>query len=125
MFFREDHYFAASSSAANSSNPYSYMDDRIPEDSLVLSENLMFLGYRSISNDDNGRKPNISKEDEAIVDVGRVPNHEDVEHRMDLTDDLLHMVLMHVFSEFFVFYSFISEMLLTKKNLVGFFFLGS
>ncbi|CAA7401265.1 unnamed protein product [Spirodela intermedia] len=88
----EHHYFPASSSAANSSNQYSYMDDNIPEDSLVLSENLMLLGYRSISSDDNGRKPNISNEDEAIVDVGEAPNHEDIEHRMDLTDDLLHMV---------------------------------
>ena len=79
----EDRYPAASSSTAT----LSYMDGNIPEE----PGSLMLLSYDSIDNMPM-RKPDVSDWETVMLD-SQASNHEDGGHRMDLTEDLLHMVI--------------------------------
>ncbi|MQM11751.1 hypothetical protein Taro_044661 [Colocasia esculenta] len=87
--YEEEHYYAGSYSAADSSSGHGF-NDNILDGSLVPSENLMFLGYSLMSDNDGSGKART--EEETDGDGSRAFNTDDVELRMDLTEDLLHMV---------------------------------
>ena len=78
----EDRYHAASSSTAT----LSYMDENILEE----PRSLVLLNYDLIDSMPM-KKPDVH-DWEAVMLNSQASNHEDGGHRMDFTEDLLHMV---------------------------------
>ncbi|KAL5995317.1 hypothetical protein ACLOJK_025375 [Asimina triloba] len=71
--------------------------DILPQGSSVSSGNELVLNASSISNDIHGRNPSDSDgEEDDDGDAPNVTKIEDLEVRMDLTDDLLHMIYVEL-----------------------------
>ncbi|XP_078444649.1 F-box family protein isoform X2 [Wolffia australiana] len=87
-----DQYTAASSSTANPSYPPSYMDEQMIGDSMVSSQSVTYLGDDSTCGDDLGSNINLSDENEADMQCSQASDYYEFASRMDLTEDLLHMV---------------------------------
>ncbi|XP_058079503.1 F-box/LRR-repeat protein 15-like isoform X2 [Magnolia sinica] len=93
LFHSEACHYAVMASGADASTSAVDGHNSISQGSSVPSENEMVLNLSSVSNDVGGRNPtdaNGGEDDDG--DGSNISKIEDLEVRMDLTDDLLHMV---------------------------------